>query len=50
MPKNQERSEIILYNTEDGKTKIDVRLENDTVWLTIKQIAELFQEKSNIYI
>jgi hypothetical protein len=49
MPKNQERSEIILYNTEDGKTKIDVRLENDTVWLTMEQISELFQKaKSTI--
>ena len=44
MPKNKERSEIILYNTEDGKTKIDVRLENDTVWLTIDQLSELFQK------
>jgi hypothetical protein len=36
--------EIILYQTEDGKTKIEVRLENDTVWLTLSQIAELFQK------
>lgn len=42
-------SEIILYQTEDGKTKIEVRLENDTVWLTINQISELFQKaKSTI--
>lgn len=41
--------EIILYQTEDGKTKIEVRLENDTVWLTLNQIAELFQKaKSTI--
>lgn len=39
-----EKSEIILYNTEDGKTKIDVRLENDTVWLTIDQLSELFMK------
>lgn len=37
-------SEIILYQTEDGKTKIEVRLENDTVWLTQAQISELFQK------
>ncbi len=36
-------SEIILYQTEDGTTKIDVRLENETVWLTQKLMAELFQ-------
>lgn len=31
VPKN---SELIMYQTEDGKTKIDVRLENETVWLS----------------
>lgn len=34
--------EIILYQTSDGQTAIDVRLENETIWLTQKQIAELF--------
>jgi len=37
------KSEIILYQTEDGKTKLEVRLENKTVWLTQKMMAELFQ-------
>ncbi len=37
-------SEILLYQTEDGQTKIDVRLEEDTVWLTIEQMSELFQK------
>ncbi len=42
-------SEIIIYNTEDGKCKVDVRLEDDTVWLTQNQMAELFQKaKSTI--
>jgi hypothetical protein len=36
-------SEILFYQTEDGKTKIDVRLENETVWLTQAQMADLFQ-------
>lgn len=35
-------SEIILYQTEDGQTKIQTRLENETVWLTQAQMAELF--------
>ena len=35
-------SEIILYQTEDGQTKIETRLENETVWLTQAQMAELF--------
>ena len=37
-------SELILYQTEDGITKIEVRLQNETVWLTIEQMAELFQK------
>jgi len=39
-----EESKIIIYQTEDGQTQIDVRLENDTVWLTQAQMAELFQK------
>ncbi|HLA05204.1 MAG TPA: virulence RhuM family protein [Syntrophales bacterium] len=43
------KSELILYQTEDGKTKIEVRLQGETVWLTLNQIAELFQvDKSGI--
>lgn len=42
-------SEIILYQTEDGQTKVEVRLEGETVWLTLNQLAELFQTtKQNI--
>ena len=42
-------SNIIMYQTEDGKTKINVRLENETLWLTQSLIAELFQTtKQNI--
>lgn len=37
-------SEIILYTTDDGLTKINVQLENETVWLTIDQMAELFNK------
>jgi hypothetical protein len=36
-------SEIVIYTSEDGRTKIDVRMENETVWLTQTQMAELFQ-------
>ena len=38
------QSQIILYQTEDDQTKIEVRLENETVWLTQSQMAELFQK------
>jgi len=40
-------SEVILYTTEDGKTKVDLRLEDGTVWLTQLEIAELFQTTKN---
>ena len=39
--KNQ--SQLILYQTEDGQTKLEVRLQDETVWLTQKMMAELFQ-------
>ena len=42
-------SEILLYQTEDGQTKIEVRMEDDTVWLTQTELVDLFQSsKSNI--
>lgn len=42
-------SDIILYQTEDGVTKIEVTVEEETVWLTQAQMVELFQSsKSNI--
>ena len=42
-------SQFIIYQTESGQTKIEVRLENETVWLTQKLMAELFQvAKSSI--
>ena len=40
-----EENKIVIYQTDDGQTQIDVRLENETVWLTQKQIAELFGTK-----
>ncbi len=44
--KNTMKSQIIIYQAENGKTKLDVRLDNETVWLTQKQMAELFQTTS----
>jgi len=42
-------SELLFYSTEDGNSKIEVRLENETVWLSQKQMTELFQTtKQNI--
>jgi hypothetical protein len=39
-----DESKIIIYQTEDGKTKIETRLEDETVWLTQTQLCELFQK------
>lgn len=42
-------SNIVMYTTEDGLTKIEVTFENDTVWLSLEQMAELFQrDKSTV--
>jgi hypothetical protein len=44
-----DHGEIIIYQTEDGLTKIDVTMQDETVWLTQEQMAELFQrDKSTI--
>ena len=46
---SDEKGEIIIYQTEDGLTKINVNMESETVWLSIDQMAELFQrDKSTI--
>ena len=44
-----EEKKIIIYQTEDGQTQIDVRLENETVWLTQQQMVQLFKSsRTNI--
>ena len=41
--------EIIIYRTEDGRTQLEVRLENENVWLSQQQMSELFQtSRTNI--
>ena len=41
-------SEIIIYQSQDGQTKVDVRIDGDTVWLSLNQIAELFQRDKSV--
>jgi hypothetical protein len=41
--KEPNRSELILYQTDDGKTRLEVRLQDETVWLTQKMMSDLFQ-------
>ena len=44
-----DRGEIIIYQTADGETRLDVRMENDSVWLTQAQMVELFNStKQNV--
>ena len=38
----EENNKIVIYQTEDGQTQIDVRLENEMIWLTRQQLATLF--------
>lgn len=45
---NSENSQILLYKTEDGATRIEVRLEDETVWLNQNQMAELFQRDRSV--
>ena len=43
------KGEVIIYQTDDGLTHIDVRMEDETVWLTQAQLCELFQSsKANV--
>ncbi len=44
MPDQSPESQIILYRSEDGQVKVDVVMEGDTVWLSQKQMAELFEK------
>ena len=42
------RGKIVIYQTKDGKTSIDVKLENEMVWLTLSQITELFDRDKSV--
>ena len=49
MDEKMQKSKIIIYTTEDGLAKIETTFDEDTVWLSIDQMAELFQrDKSTI--
>lgn len=43
----QDKGQIILYQTQDGESKIEVTLANETVWLTLDQMADLFQRNKS---
>ena len=44
----EKAEEILLYQTDDGQTRLDVRLEAETVWLSLNQMADLFQRDKSV--
>ncbi len=47
-PNPESRSELILYQTDDGGTRIEVRLQGETAWLSLNQMTELFQRDKSV--
>lgn len=48
MMKNEPQSPVLLYQTSDGATRLEVRMEDETVWLPLNQMAELFQRDKSV--
>jgi len=46
-PRNDSSGKIVLYQTEDGRVDLDVRLERDTIWLNQKQMSILFDKNTD---
>jgi hypothetical protein len=42
------KGEIIIYKTKDGETSIDVRMEEETVWLTLNQMCNFFDKDKSV--
>ena len=45
---DKEKADMIIYMTEDGLTKVETTFDGDTVWLSIDQMAELFQRERSV--
>ena len=43
-----EQSQLIIYQSEDGRIRLETRLKNETVWLTQAQMSELFQKERSV--
>jgi hypothetical protein len=41
-------AEVLLYQTEDGRARVEVRFEGETAWLSLRQMAELFQRDKSV--
>lgn len=50
MENKQPDNKIVIYQTDDGKVQLDVKLENETVWLTQAQMSDLFQTDRTVIV
>ena len=44
----ENKSELVFYQTDDGRTRLEVQLVNESVWLSLNQMAELFQRDKSV--
>lgn len=49
MDKTENKGEIVIYTSKDGKVRLDVRLENDTIWLSTDKIACCLKKTGQTY-
>ncbi len=47
-PPEQEKGQVLLYQTDEGQLRLECRLEGDTLWLTLNQLAELFGRYNSV--
>jgi len=45
---DEPRAEILVYQAEDGETRVEVSLRNETIWLTLNQLADLFDRDKSV--
>ena len=48
MENKENKSELIIYQTEDGQTRVQVKIEDETVWLSQDQMAQLFGKGTDL--
>ena len=48
LPDQAKQGELLLYQTEDGKTRVQLRIQGETAWLPLNQMAELFQRDKSV--
>jgi hypothetical protein len=48
MMSDEPKSQLLFYQTKDGRTRVEVRMQGETVWLSLNQMAELFQRDKSV--